>query len=78
MCFANEWGERNEDMNLMEGIMLELARNREALKVYESLPAGAFASAMIKRTIARAEKAIAGGDVIEMMKVYEELKETKL
>ena len=65
-------------MNLMEGLIAEINRNHEALIIYESIPTGLFASTMIKQTIERAEKAIADDDVVEMMRAYEELKETKL
>lgn len=63
--------------NLMQGILSEIARNREILVHYEAIPEGAFGAAMIKRTIAMAELAIAEGDVVAMMVEYQNLKDTQ-
>jgi len=64
-------------MNLIEGLVKELKRNREILKLYEEIPTGAFGAAMIKQAIAAAEKSISDDDVVAMMRAYDDLKSTK-
>jgi hypothetical protein len=65
-------------MNLIEGIQQELDRNRELLQEYKNIgPAGMFGATMIQNAIKTAEKAIAHGDTIQMLKSYNELKETQ-
>ncbi len=64
-------------MNLIEGLLKELNRNREILKSYEEIPTGAFGATMIKQSIAAAEKSISDGDTVAMMRAYDELKSTK-
>jgi len=61
-------------MNLIEGMQEEMNRCCELLKLYEQTPTGVFGATMIKQGISNAEKAIASGDVIEMLKSYEDLK----
>lgn len=41
-------------------------------------PAGQFAIAMMKRDLDRAARALAAGDVVEMLAVYRELEEYSL
>ena len=64
-------------MNLIEGLLSEMDRVREIVKEYESLPsnAGILAASFMKLDIKRAETCMANGDTIEMMLVYEKLKE---
>ena len=51
------------------------ARVRECLKNGLSTgPAGAFDVAVCERALARAERAMAGGDVVEILGAYEELR----
>ena len=64
-------------MNLVEGIIDELNRNRELLAVYKEIPAGAFAAVNLENDIKRAEEALGSGDVIEMLRVYKLLKENQ-
>jgi hypothetical protein len=61
------------EFNLIDGIQLEINRCQELLKIYEGIPAGAFGGSMIKQAILSAEKAMSGGDVVEMVKCYREL-----
>lgn len=66
-------------MNLIEGLQKEANRRRELLKQYEAIgPEGAFGAAMLKIDIERAEKAVASGDVVEMVGVYRELSQAKI
>jgi len=63
-------------INLIEGVQKEQARCRELLKEYEALPTetGWFGVRVIKESLQRADKAIASGDVVEMVRAYEDLK----
>jgi hypothetical protein len=61
--------------NLIDGLQEEMNRCRELLKQYEAIPEGVFGATMIKQTIKRSEQSISSGDVVEMLIMYEELKE---
>ncbi len=63
--------------NLIEGLNQQLVRNRELLKAYEEIPTGAFGAVMIRKYIDVAEKAIADGDTVAMMRAYKALESTK-
>ena len=63
--------------NLIEGLNAELSRNREILKIYESIPEGRFGAVMIKQTIKMAEKAIAENDIVAMVRACKELQSTQ-
>lgn len=63
--------------NLVESILRELNRNRELLEIYKSIPTGAFGALMIQNAITYGEKAMGGGDVIEMLRAFDALKSTK-
>ena len=63
--------------NLMEGLLSEMNRCRDLLKEYEKIPAGVFGAMMIKQDILRAEKAIGEGDIVEMVKAFKTLRESK-
>ena len=67
-------------MNLIEGLHKEMDRVREIIKEYDDLPnnAGAFASGMMKGSIKNAEHLMAIGDIIGMIKAYNDLKEYEL
>ena len=67
---------------LADGLQEELARCRELLEQYaevSKMPGvfTGFAVSHIKADIARTEKAILGGDVVEMMRCYEALKDKR-
>jgi len=49
-------------------------RNRELLKTYKYVPTGLFGVIYIKKDIRDAEAAIADGDILAMMRCYEQLK----
>jgi hypothetical protein len=64
--------------NLMEGLLNEIERVSEMISVYRQpylKGVGAFAAAFMRNDLEMAKKAIAGGDVIEMLGSYEKLKE---
>ena len=52
----------------------EQARVRELLGVYKTIPTGAFGAAMIEQALKRADEAAISGDVVAILRSYEELK----
>ena len=54
----------------------EMTRVRNLIPLYRDLPnnAGAFAIAIMNATLDLAQRALAEGDVIAMIRVYEDLK----
>lgn len=65
-------------MNLVEGIQQKCNYIRdEIIPHYDAIgSAGVFGKAMLQADIKKGEQAIAGGDVIEMLRVYKELEST--
>jgi hypothetical protein len=64
-----------ESKTLGDALPKEMARVRDLIPMYESIgPAGGFAVGMMKADLYRAARALAEGDVIEMLRVYESLK----
>ena len=61
--------------NLADALPDEQRRVRELLDVYNTIPTGAFAAAMLRDALGRAERAAAAGDVVAMARSYAELKE---
>lgn len=62
-------------MSLGEALPAEQARVRELLEQYVEIgPPGAFAAAMMRQSLANAEKAAISGDVVAMIRAYEDLK----
>lgn len=60
---------------LGEALPREMARVRdELLPMYDAIPTGVIAATMMRQDLDRASKALADGDVIEMLRVYESLK----
>ena len=56
-------------------LLKEQARGREVLGCYRSIgPAGAFGAMMIEETLRQADAAVMSGDIIAMLRAYEELK----
>ena len=56
---------------LGEALPAEMARVRdEVLPIYDAIPAGRFAATMMRMDLDRATKALAEGDVVEMMRAY--------
>lgn len=62
-------------MSLAEALPLEQARVREVLELFKSIgPAGMFGAAMIETSLRAADKAAASGDVVAMLRAYQDLK----
>lgn len=66
-----------EALSLGEELPKEMARVRDKIMpMYLAIgPSGAFALAFMRRDLDRAAKALAEGDVVEMLSVYKSLKE---
>lgn len=61
---------------LGEALPKEQARVREVLGYYKELGvAGSFGAAMIEQSLRKSDKAIIGGDLVEMAVAYKELQE---
>lgn len=60
--------------NLVDALPKEQARVRELLPLYDAIPTGVFAAAMMRNALAHAERSAASGDAIEMLRAYEVLK----
>ncbi len=52
----------------------EMTRVRELLPLYDAIPAGFIAATMMRAELDRAARALASGDVVAMIEVYESLK----
>ena len=64
-------------MNLIEGMNVELNRNRDLLEAYKKVGSpGIFAVNILSKLIERGEAAMGSGDTVEMIAVYQELKES--
>lgn len=64
-------------VSLVEAFPAEQERVRDLLSVYETIPTGGFGAMMIRDALKRAEQAAASGDVVAMLRSYEELKGCK-
>lgn len=62
---------------LGDALPRELARCRELVLIYDSIPTGVFGAMMIRRDIAEGEAAQASGDVVRMIRAYDALKGCK-
>ena len=67
-----------ETTTLADALPKEIQRCQEVLGWYKEIgPVGAFGHAMITASIAAAHKAMIEGDVVAMIRAYEDLKEIK-
>ena len=63
-------------MNLIEGLQAELTRCRELLEAYKELgTVGLFGKLVIQESVHKGEAAMVSGDVIKMLRAYEDLKQ---
>lgn len=60
-------------MNLVQGMLEELARARELLRLYEGIPTGVFGAAVIRAAIKDAEQSMAVQDLPDMIRAFEAL-----
>lgn len=61
---------------LGDALPKEIARVREVLGHYKELgPVGMFGALFIEQSLQAADKAVMAGDVVEMLRVFAELKE---
>jgi hypothetical protein len=60
-------------MNIIEGIQEQNNRVRDLIEIYNSVPNGHFAAALMKVAIKEGEGAIASGDTIRMIAAYRDL-----
>jgi hypothetical protein len=65
------------EVSLVEAFPAEQERVRDLLSVYETIPTGGFGAMMIRDVLKRAEQAAISGDVVAMLRSYEELKGCK-
>ena len=52
----------------------EQARVRELIDIYKSVPFGSIAAGFMEQALKEADKAVMSGDVVAMLRAYEELK----
>jgi hypothetical protein len=69
----------SEKQSFPEALAKEIERNRELLETYKELPGnvGIFGAIWINRDINHAIEALASGDVVEMIKAYESMKDNE-
>lgn len=64
--------------SLAEAMPQEQARVRAILKAYHEIgPAGTFGAATIEQALCNADRAVASGDVLAVLRAYHELTEIK-
>lgn len=59
---------------LADALPREIQRVQELIPLYESVPMGFIAASMMRTSIAKAHAAMMAGDLVEMIRVYEDLK----
>lgn len=64
--------------NLIEALLSEIDRVQEIIKVYTDIPGGRLAAYIMQAVINEGKRAMGSGDIIEMINVYDELKEYTL
>lgn len=60
--------------SLADALPREIERVQELLPFYDAIPTGVFAATMMRNSIKGAINAMAKGDVISMLRCYEDLK----
>lgn len=59
---------------LADALPAEIQRVQELLPLYDAIPAGSWAATMMRTAIQQAHAAMVRGDVVEMIRWYEDLK----
>ena len=66
----------DEIKSLGEALPEEQARVREVLKAYHDIgPPGVFGATMIEQSLVAADQAVISGDIVAMVRAYQDLKE---
>jgi hypothetical protein len=63
-----------EAVTLGHALPLEMTRVRGLVAIYETIPTGRLAAALMNATLDAAQRALAEGDVAAMLRAYESLK----
>ncbi len=64
--------------NVGEEMPKEMARVREMLPIYDAIPMGFLAAAMMRAALDHAAEALSRGDVVAIVRSYAELKDFTL
>jgi hypothetical protein len=59
---------------LADVLPAEIQRVQELLPLYDAIPTGSWAATMMRTAIQQAHAAMVRGDVVEMLRWYEDLK----
>jgi hypothetical protein len=60
--------------SLADALPREIERVQELLPLYDAIPTGIFAATMMRNSIKAANAAMVAGDVVAMIRCYEDLK----
>ena len=60
--------------SLAEALPREIERVQELLPLYDAIPTGIFAATMMRESIKQAHTAMVAGDVVSMIRCYDDLK----
>lgn len=60
--------------SLADALPREIERVQELLPLYDAIPTGVFAATMMRESIKQAHAAMVAGDVVSMIRCYENLK----
>lgn len=63
---------------LGDALPKEIERCQEIVRIYKSVPNGQFAAAFMEKDIKDAIKAMMTGDIVEMLRLYGELKQWEM
>ncbi len=63
------------DKSLGDALLEEQARVREVLGYYKEISLGGIRAAFMERSLRRADRAVASGDIAAMAAAYKELRE---
>lgn len=59
---------------LGDALPREMARVRELIPLYDAVPMGFLAAGMMRQSLDAAARAMAGGDLVAMIRCHEDLK----
>lgn len=67
-------GETTSIDTLGEALPREMSRVRDLIPIYDSVPMGHIAAGLMRASIDAAQRALAEGDVVAMIRCYQDLK----